>query len=175
MKPNEADELDPLTRATVTVAWVIFLNKPFYPLYVWYLVGHGITASLATLISAPFFFAVVLVAKRSPLASRILLPAVGTLDTAFETTLFGQGAGTELFFAACIMLVALSFRPQEKIWQYAMTIFVFCVFVASRTFNGQPWYPWSAGELSTLLNLNIFAVASLLAFIALRYAGSARA
>ena len=26
---------DPLTAASVTVAWVIIGNKPFYPFYVW--------------------------------------------------------------------------------------------------------------------------------------------
>ena len=46
--------LDPLTQATVTLAWVIALNKPFYPLYVWYLVGNGVVASLATMLAANF-------------------------------------------------------------------------------------------------------------------------
>lgn len=37
-------EPDALTQATATAAWVILLNKPFYPLYVWRLVGSGVEA-----------------------------------------------------------------------------------------------------------------------------------
>uniref|UniRef100_UPI0031015463 hypothetical protein n=1 Tax=Neorhizobium sp. EC2-8 TaxID=3129230 RepID=UPI0031015463 len=60
--------LDPRTQATVTVAWVIVANKPFYPLYVWYLVGNGVTASLGTLLAAPFFLAIPLIARHAPRA-----------------------------------------------------------------------------------------------------------
>ncbi|MBW6424151.1 hypothetical protein KX729_22045 [Rhizobium sp. XQZ8] len=165
---------DPLTQATVTVAWVIVLNKPFYPLYVWYLVGNGVTASLSTLVSAPFFLAIPFLAGRSPLMARIALPLVGTLDTLFETKLFGQASGTELFFAACIMLAALSFTPEEKWWQRGMAALVFAVFAFSRSYLGAPLHNWSDADLTILFNLNAFAVASLMAFIALRYAGISR-
>jgi len=166
--------LDPLTQATVTFAWVIFLNKPFYPLYVWYLVGNGVVTSLASLISAPFFIAIPFIARRSPLAARTALPLVGTFDTLFETKLFGQSSGTELFFAACIMLAALSFRAEEKWWQRVMAALGFAVFVFSRSYIGPPLHVWTAGDLAVLFNLNAFAVASLMAFIALRYAGIPR-
>jgi hypothetical protein len=172
---NAADQrLDPLTQATVTVAWVIIANKPFYPLYVWYLVGNGVSASLWTLVAAPFLLTVPFLAKRSPLAARIALPLIGTLDTLFETKLFGQNSGTELFFAACIMLAAMSFRSKEAWWQRGMAAFVFVVFVASRSYSGAPLHVWSESDLATLFNLNAFAVASLTTFVALRYAGISR-
>jgi hypothetical protein len=165
--------VDPLTQATITVAWVIFLNKPFYPLYVWYLVGNGVNASLGTLFAAPFFLALPYLARRSPVIARMALPLVGALDTLFETKLFGQGSGTELFYAACIMLVALSFRAKERWLQRGMAAVIFAVFLISRSFAAPPLHIWSDADLAILLNLNIFAVASLLAFIAIRYAGIA--
>ncbi len=164
--------VDPLTQASVTIAWVILLNKPFYPLYVWYLAGNGVIASLASLTAAPLYLAIPLIAHRSPLAARVALPLVGTLDTLFETKLFGQGAGTELFFAACIMLGALSFRDQERWWQRAVSVLVFGAFVIARIFAGSPLYHWSDQDLAAFFNLNAFAAASLTTFIALRYAGS---
>ncbi len=166
--------LDPLTQATVTVAWVIFLNKPFYPLYVWYLVGNGVIASLGTLISAPFFLAIPFLARRSPLIARLALPLIGTFDTLFETKLFGQDSGTKLFFAACIMLVALSFKAEEQWWQRGMAGLIFAVFIFSRSYLGPPLHIWTESDLAILFNLNVFAVASLMAFIALRYAGVLR-
>jgi Kef-type K+ transport system membrane component KefB len=163
--------LDPLTQASVTIAWVICGNKPFYPLYVWYLVGDGVTASLGTLLAAPLFLAIPLIARRAPTAARIALPLVGTLDTLFATKLFGTGSGTELFLAPCIMLVALSFRAEEAWWQRGLAAFVFLAFVFSRYAIGPSLHVWKDVDLSTLLNLNAFAVASLMAFVAIRYSG----
>ncbi len=167
-------QLDPLTRATSTIAWVIFANKPFYPIYVWYLIGTGVRECLLTLISAPFFLAIPFVARRSPLVARIMLPTIGTLDTLFETKLFGTASGTELFFSACVMLAALSFKAEEKWWQRGMVAFSFGAFLLSRNWIVAPLYGWSEVELSVLFKLNAYAVASLLAFIALRYAGVER-
>ncbi|TNM63392.1 hypothetical protein [Aliirhizobium smilacinae] len=163
--------LDPLTQATVTVAWVIFLNKPFYPLYVWYLVGHGFVASLGSLLAAPIFLAIPFLARRSPMMARAALPIVGTFDTVFETHLFGQGSGTELFFGACVMLVAVSFRTEEKWIQRGLAAFVFAVFLLSNHTGGSSFHGWSDADLAVLIDLNIFAVACLMAFIAMRYAG----
>jgi hypothetical protein len=174
MMAKVRNQLDPITQATVAIAWVIVLNKPFYPFYVWYLIGNGVMESLGTLLSAPLFLAIPFLARQSSLAARIALPMIGTFDTLFETKLFGSPSGTELYFAPCIMLVALAFRAEERWWQRTMAVLVFVVFLLSRNFVDAPLKVWSAPELATLLNLNAFAVASLLAFIALRYAGITR-
>lgn len=165
---------DPLAQAAVTVAWVILLNKPVYPFYVWYLAGEGVFASLGTLVAVPFYLGVVFLVRRSALAARIALVLAGTADTLFETKLFGQGAGTELFFAACILLVAVLFRAKEIWWQRGLAITVFVIFVISRWYVGPPLRIWSDAGLASLFNLNAFAVASLMAFIALRFAGIGR-
>jgi hypothetical protein len=167
-------QLDPLTQATVTIAWVIVLNKPFYPVYIWYFVGNGVTASLWTLCAAPFFLAIPFIARRSSLAARIALPLVGTIDTLFETKLFGQDSGTQLFLAACMLLAGLSFRDDEKRWQSGMAVIVFAAFVISRSSTGTPLHAWAETDMAIMLNLNAFAVAGLMTFITLRYAGISR-
>jgi hypothetical protein len=166
--------IDPLTQASVTVAWVIVLNKPFYPLYIWWLVGSGVQASLGTLVSVPFFLLVIYLARNCGLAARIGLPLVGTLDTIFATKLFGYGSGTELFLAPCIMLVALSFHLYEKWWQRGMAAALFLVFAAIHGRLGDALHVWPPDGLDTLFSINAFAVASLMAFIAIRYAGLRR-
>lgn len=171
---SERRRPDPLTQATVTVTWVILLNKPFYPLYVWWLMGSGVQASLGTLVSVPFFLFVLYLARDWPLAARLGLPLVGTLDTIFETKLFGYGSGTELFFAPCIMLVALCFHPEEKWWQRGLAAGIFLVFFAVHDRLGSALHVWPSAELETLRSINIFAVASLMAFIAIRHAGIRR-
>lgn len=171
---DERGKPDALTQASVTVAWVILLNKPFYPLYVWWLVGSGVQASLGTLVSVPFFLLVPYLARRSPLAARMALPLAGAADTLFETKLFGYESGTELFLAPCIMLVALSFHAAEAWWQRGMAVLVFAAFIAVHGRLGEAQHVWSAAELDTLFSINAFAVASLMAFIAIRYAGVRR-
>lgn len=166
--------LDPLTQATVTVAWVILLNKPFYPVYVWWLVGSGVAASFWTLVSVPFFLLVIYLAPRNALAARLALPLVGAIDTLFETKLFGYGSGTELFLAPCIMLVALAFHTEEKWWQRGMAAALFVVFFAGHNRLGAALHEWTPAETATLFNINVFAVASLMAFVAIRYAGIPR-
>ncbi|WP_312407421.1 hypothetical protein [Rhizobium sp.] len=166
--------LDPLTQATVTIAWVICLNKPFYPVYVWYLVGDGVVASLGSLLAAPVFLAIPFIARHSPVIARISLPIVGAFDTLFETRLFGKSSGTELFFGACIMLAAVSFHSQEKWIQRSVAALVFAVFLLSRHTGGPPLHGWSDADLAIFLDLNVFAAACLMAFIAIRYAGVAK-
>ena len=170
----ERVRLDELAAATVTVAWVIVANKPFYPLYIWWLVGSGVQASLGTLIAMPLFFVLPFLARRYPLGVRVGLPLIGMLDTLLATKLFGQSSGAALFFAPCIMLVALSFRASEKWWQRGLSAFLFVVFALNYDTPGAPLHIWPDAEIATLFSINAFAVASLMAFIAIRYAGSER-
>jgi hypothetical protein len=160
--------LDELTRATIAVAWLIVANKPFYPLYVWYLAGDALHVALGAAISLPFFAAIPFLARRSAWAARIALPVIGTCDTFFETRLLGQASGTELFFAACIMLAAVSFYAHERWSQRGVVAFVATGFVLSRVIDAGPQPAFS---VSVLLELNIFAVASLMVFLALRFGG----
>lgn len=166
--------LDPLTRATVTISWVIIANKPFYPLYVWWLIGDGAGTSAIMLVSVPFFLAIPMMAGRSPLLARLALPLIGALDTVFETVIFGRASATLLFLAPCMALTMVSFYAAEKWWQRGLACFIFACFAVSWWLIKDPVFPWSVDQLATLLNINGFAVASLMTFIGLRYAGVAR-
>jgi lysylphosphatidylglycerol synthetase-like protein (DUF2156 family) len=171
MNWRERQSPDPMTQATVTVAWVIIANKPFYPFYVWWLVGSGVGTSMATLVSIPFFAAIPPLASRSPFLGRLALPLVGALDTVFETAIFGRGSATLLFLAPCVTLATVSFHAVEKWWQRGLACFIFVCFAGSWRLIDRPVFPWSTDQLATLANINVLAVASLMTFIALRYAG----
>jgi hypothetical protein len=165
---------DPLASANAGVAWLIVANKPFYPVAIWWFVGGGFQASLATLIAAPFYAAVPFVGARAPLAARVATPTIGMADTLLATKVFGAGSGTELFLFACGLLAALSFRPHEVWWSRALIGLIFAAFVAMRLGGGAALYPLPPDELERLLELNIFSAASLFAFIGLRFAGADR-
>ena len=165
--------VDALTAASITIAWVVALNKPFYPLYVWWLTGDGVASSPTAVLAAPFFAAIALLGRKYPLAVRAGVPLIGIVDTVLAGMFMGQATGTELYFVACITLIALSFTEREKWLQRAMAPFCFAAFVL---FHGRAEFssPWSPEDMRALLTLNIFSVASLLTFIALRYAGVPR-
>lgn len=163
--------LDPLTAASVTLCWVIALNKPFYPLYVWYLTGEGVLVSTLTMVAGLGFAGLALAARQLPLATRFGLPFLGICDTVLAGKIFGQAAGTELFLAPCVMLAALSFESREVWWQRGLAAFSFLAFVLFHGRSGQPLYGWSEAHLQSLFSLNAFSVACLMSFIAIRYAG----
>ena len=133
--------LDTRTGATITIAWVIVANKPFYPMYVWWLVGDGVETSALTLLAIPFFLAVPLVARKSP-------------------------------FSACMALALVSFQPDEKWWQRGLVCCIFVCFAICWWRLKDPVFPWSGGQIAILMNINVFAVASLMTFIGARYAGT---
>ena len=153
---------------------MVVANKPLYPVIIWWYVGGGFEASLATLIAAPFYAAAAYLARRAPLAARVAAPAVGLADTLLATKVFGQGSGTELFLFACGLLAALAFRPREAWWSRGLIGLIFVAFVAMRFGGGAPLYALPADQLGRLLDLNVVSAASLFAFIGLRFAGADR-
>jgi hypothetical protein len=163
---------DPLTSASVTTAWVIVFNKPFYPLYVWWVAGSGVRVSLLTLAALPLFAALPYVARRAPLAARTGLPLVGVADTAFSTLMFGESSGVEAFFAPCAALAAVSFTAAEAWTSRALTALTFVVFAGLRFAAPAGVFPWPPSETAGLTNLNLYSAASLTAFIGLRFAAA---
>jgi len=163
--PTDA-RLAALTRIT----WVILLNKPIYPLYVWMFVGEGVEASLLSILSAPLYIAVLVIARRSSLAARVAFPMIATIDTIGETKLFGAGSATELFAAPAALIAALSFAPREARLLKIVLVILYVAFLAAHGHLGQPLYPWTEAGLEHLRNINIFAVASLTLFVGWTFA-----
>lgn len=161
---------DPLTDAAMAVAIVIALNKPIYPVYVWWLAPDALTASLWTMLSLPFYAALPLLARRAPKWARLGLVVVGTIDTAAIGAVLGDGTGAWLFLLACLVLAGASFDASQT-WTKRLAIAgVFAVFAATFGRFATPL----AGDISpesvaTLFKLNAFGAASLIAFIGLRY------
>lgn len=168
--PGARPGSDPLAAACVTVAWLIVANKPIYPLYVWGLVGSGVAAAWLTALTAPLFLAVAVVGRRHGLAARVGLPLVGAADTLFATKLMGPASGTELFLVPCLLLACLSFRVAEAWWARGLVAVLFVTFVAAHDRLGPPLHLWSSDDLDRLRDLNLYAVASLSAFIGWRFA-----
>lgn len=166
---------DPLTAASVTVAWVIIGNKPFYPFYVWWLIGReAALVSLWTLVATPLFAAVPFLAGRAPHLARLVLVLVGIADTAFASLMLGAGTGAIFFFFPCLMLAVLCFFTGEA-WRTRVTAaLAFVAFALLAKFGGAGVHGWTTEEARTLSSLNLYCAIALSAFIALRFSTVSR-
>lgn len=173
MDRSEPRAHDPLTSACMSVSTVIALNKPIYPLYVWWLAPDALKASIWTVVSFPIWVALPFLARRNPYAARVALVAVGAVDTASIGMALGDGTGAWLFLFAALMLAAMSFEAAE-VWTKRIAICaVFVLFVLSYgRFPVGLAGAFSPESVATLFKLNAFGAAALLAFIGLRYPSS---
>ncbi len=170
MNPSEVPKPDPTIAAAASIAWLIVLNKPFYPFYVWWITGHGLGPAFLAALSAPLFAALPLLARRNPIWLLAGLPFIGALDTAYTTKLFGEASGTELYFIPCALLAAVLIPVQSYriTWGLAALMFVLAVLLHGR--YGPALYLWTEADLASLLSLNLISVASLSFFILVRFA-----
>ena len=169
-KPSPA-VMDERTQACLAVVWIILANKPLYPLYVWWLLGYDdAMRSLGTLLAAPAFAALIWLSRRNGFALRLGLVLLGLVDTLWATKWFGPAGGTELFLAPCAVLAMTGFRASEALAARALVIVIFVAFAGLHGRYGDSIVTMSAGAPAALFNLNAYAVASLIAFIGLRFA-----
>lgn len=160
---------DDRLEAIIALSWLIALNKPFYPLYVWYLTGEGVVWSCLSMVAAPAYLAIAVLGRRHSLATRIAFPLVALADTLAETKLFGAASATELFLAPAALITALAFRPSEARIPRTLILILYVALIALHGRLGEPLYIWSDASLAHLRELNIFAVASLTVFTVWRF------
>ena len=165
---------DPLTAKSNLIAFVISSNGPFYPLYVYLLIGRAALPTLLTMLASPVFLIVPAVSRRSGLAGRVALPVVGTLNTIWCIKLLGLSSGVELFLLPCISLGALSFTAAERRLRWAVLAlpFVFYLWQNHAGGLGAPLRGFTPAQDGALRSLNIASVGTLTAFLGLIYARS---
>lgn len=156
--------------ASAGAAWVIALNKPIYPLTVWFFAGSGFWAASLTALSLPLYVAAALCLRRNDRLLRFGLPLLGVFDTVLATKLFGAASGAELFFFPCLMLATLAPVAGEARASRALVAAIFIVALALHGRYGPPLHFWDADALDRLREVNIFSVASLCAFLGWRFA-----
>jgi hypothetical protein len=167
---------DPLTAAANWIALVVAWNQPFYPFYLWAVVGGDkVAPSFLTFLSTPFFLAVPAVARRHPLAGRLMLPLAGIANGVLSTKAFGIGSGVEIFLVPCALIGAALFRPSER--PIGLAVVALCAaayFIPERVF-GQPLADYSAAENNGMVGLNALSAATLIVFVGLLLSGAVAA
>lgn len=167
-----AGNSDPRAAFGNLVALLIVSNQPFYPLYVYWLVGNPAWVTLVSLLSTPFFFAVPALARRNALAGRVLLCVTGTFNTVLCIWAVGEASGVGLFYLPCILLGVLLFRAREWIAMAACTGLPMAAFLLLNSRLGAPLHGFTAAQYSSLVTLHAISVGSLIAFMGYKFSTS---
>ncbi len=161
---------DAAAAAASIIAYIVALNGPFYPLYVYALTDVRSFGVLGTMIATPFFFAVPWLARQSSLAGRAALPLIGVVNTVWCVKLLGPGSGVELFCIPCIMLAALLFRGNERWLGVAMIGLSILPALVPADVYGVPLLAISPADAARLAPVNAVCVMMLMGLIALQFA-----
>jgi hypothetical protein len=166
---------DPIVAASNTIAMVVAGNQPFYPLYVWWIVGDDHWTSLVTFLSTPFFVAVPAVARRWPGAGKALLPLTGIGNTFLCAKAFGEASTVELFLLPCVIIAAMSFRRDERSWAIGVIAVAVVGFLALHGRYGAPLHVFSKDEYASFTSMNAISVACLTVLVIYKFIVARRA
>jgi hypothetical protein len=166
-----SDHPDPRVAASNAIALVVAANGPLYPVYVWLLVGTAFWPSLLTLLSTPFFALVPLVARRSSLAGRVMLPLVGVANTLVCVKALGEPSEVVLFLLPCIAIPAMTLRPRERVLQLILVSLPSAIYLVGRGHYGAALYPYTAAQYAGLASLNTASVMGFTGVLGLIFAG----
>ncbi|MBA2932880.1 hypothetical protein HZF05_02105 [Sphingomonas sp. CGMCC 1.13654] len=155
---------DPLTAACNRIALLVASNQPFYPLYLWWIVGGDWRVACWTFLSTPFFAAVPAMARRNALAGRAMLPLTGIANGILSAKAFGEASDVELFLIPCGLIACLAFRRHE--WRIGAVLLAVTVLVGLlHGHYGTPLGRFDASEYAHFLRLNATSVVALSAVI----------
>ena len=155
---------DPLVAAGNFVALVLAWNQPFYPLYLWFIVGSDAWVALPDVLSSVFFFAIPAIARRHPLLGRALLPLFGVANILIAEILLGENTGLWLLLFPCGMLAAQLFTWRERWWMLALSALPLVAWLATRGRLGSPPVTFSAEQLASIMTMNAVSAFALLTF-----------
>ena len=155
---------DPRVAATNLIAMVLAWNQPFYPLYLWWIVGADAWVGLPDTLSALFFATVPAISRRSSLLGRVALTVFGLGNTLFCMKILGEPSGVAVFLFPCAMLAAMLFRWRERWVMLALTAAPLMAWVVSRDRLGPPLAVFSAAQDASLLYLNAVSAGALMVF-----------
>jgi hypothetical protein len=162
---------DSLTEASNTIALVLASNTPFYPLYLYFILGHpGLPWLFFAGVSFPFFCLTLPIARREAVWGRTWLSLVATLNSVYVTWLLSEASGTALFLIPCISLAVLSFRRRERLPMMVCTALPFLLFYLLQGHFPPPPARYPPSAYHSLLILNEVSVASISAVLAYVFA-----
>lgn len=155
---------DPLVAAGNFVALVLAWNQPFYPLYLWFIIGSKAWVEVPDVLSGFLFFAIPAIARRNALLGRVLLSVFGIANVLVVWWMLGDGAGLWLLLFPCGMLAALLFTWRERWVMLGLALLPLVAWLALWGRLGPPPVSLSIEEMASITTMNAVSAFALLAF-----------
>lgn len=151
---------DPRIAGCNRIAAIVVSNQPFYPLYLWWLVGGDWPVSLLTWLSTPVFAAVPWAARRKAEWGPALLVLAGFGNGIAAQKALGVGSGVELFLVPEALIAALALRALAPGLAFAL------VAGAAATFElghhlGAPLGFFTAAQTDAMWRIDAFSAGAL--------------
>ena len=162
---------DPHVAAANSVAMLLAWNQPYYPFYLWWIVGRDAWVGIPDAFSAVVFFVVPAIARRSGLLGRVCLVVFSVANVVFCSMMLGEAAGVQLLFLPCGMLAAILFGWRERFVMLAMTALPLAVWVETRGRLDVPPVRFSPDAYASLFTLNAVSAGLLIVFFGWLLAG----
>ncbi len=166
---------DPHVGAANTIAMVLAWNQPYYPLYLWWIVGRDAWVGIPDAFSGVLFFAVPAIARRSSLLGRVALVVFSVANVVFCSAMLGEAAGVQVLYLPCGMLAAMLFTWRERSVMVAMTALPLVVWYFTRDKLDLVPVRFDAAAYDSLFTLNAFSAGTLMIFFGWLLAGINRA
>jgi hypothetical protein len=166
---------DPHVSAANTIAMVLAWNQPYYPLYLWWIVGRDAWVGIPDTVSGLLFFAVPAIARRSALLGRVALIVFAIANVAFCSMMLGEPAGIQLLYLPCGMLAAMLFTWRERFVMLPMTALPLATWWLTRVRLDIPPIRFPPAAYASLFTLNAVSAGALMVFFGWLLAGINRA
>jgi hypothetical protein len=162
---------NPHVAACNTIAMVIAWNQPYYPLYLWWIVGRDAWVGIPDAFSGILFFAVPAIARRSGLLGRVAMVVFSVANVVFCSMMLGQAAGVQLLFLPCGMLGAILFGWRERFVMLTMTALPLIAWLLTRRWQDAPPVRFPDAAYASLFTLNAVSAGALMVFFGWMLAG----
>lgn len=153
---------DPFVAAANFLALMLAWNQPFYPLYLWFILGADAWVGLPEIASGLAFFAIPALTRLWPWFGRAALPVLGVANTVMCIKLLGEASGVGLFLLPCAMLAAILFRAPERWGMAALTALPLAVWLAVRGRLGAPPVVFATDQYEALFTMSVVSVGCLM-------------
>jgi hypothetical protein len=165
---------DPYVSTCNTIAMVLAWNQPYYPIYLWWIVGRDAWVGIPDAFSGLLFFAVPAIARRSPTLGKITLVVFSVANVAFCSMMLGEAAGIQLLYLPCGMLAAILFPWRQRIAMLAMTALPLIAWLLTRGRLDIPPIRFPTEAYARLFTLNAVSSGLLMMFFGWLLAGIGR-
>ncbi|MBS0638320.1 MAG: hypothetical protein U1E70_11145 [Acetobacteraceae bacterium] len=166
---------DPYVGAANFIAVMLAWNQPYYPLYLWWIVGRDAWVAAPFAVAFFPFFAIPAITRRAPLLGKMTLVVVATVNIVFCSAMLGEAAGIQLLYLPCGMLAAILYPWRERMVMLVMTGLPLVVWLLTRERFDHPPVRFTPEAYASLFTLNAVSAGLLIILFGWLLAGIGRA